>query len=106
MHPGLLKLGQAFGGPTESMGRSIVAGCGRSNNLAKAYSHTALSSLRSWFRTVLGGDNCVEGEATDLAAPSANEVFQGTTTAHNQDRLKPNTGLKTGTFVDDTTMIM
>ena len=34
--PRLLKLGFACGGPTESMGRSIVAGCGRSGSLAKA----------------------------------------------------------------------
>ena len=49
--PMLLKLGSAYGGPTESRGIGIVAGCGRAGNLAKSYSHTALDYLRLWFKT-------------------------------------------------------
>ena len=102
--PRLLKLGQAYSQPTESMGRSIVAGCGRSGNLAKAYSHTALDNLRTWFKEILGGDNCIEGEPTDGDAPSAGTQFIGN--AVNPSPVGPNCGLKSGTFVDDTTMLM
>ena len=100
----LLKLGFAYGGPTESRGKGIVAGCGRSNNLAKCYSHTALEYLRSCFKKEVGGDNAVEGDATDTAAPSATDLFIGNATGRRP--VTPNSGLKSGTFVDDTTMIV
>ena len=48
--PMLLKLGPAYGGPTESRGIGIVAGCGRSGGVAKGYSHLALDSLRSYIK--------------------------------------------------------
>ena len=70
--PMLLKLGLAYGGPTESRGKGIVAGCGRSNNLAKSYSYSALDHLRSWFKKAIGGDNSIAGDATDTNTPSAN----------------------------------
>ena len=94
--PRLLKLGLAYSQPTESMGRSIVAGCGRSGNLAKSYSHTALDNLRTWFKEIIGGDNCIEGEPTDGDAPSARRdslatlptpPLYGLTAASNQGRL-------------------
>ena len=50
----LLKLGVAYGGPTEARGNGIVAGCGRSDTMAKGYSHTALEQLRAWFYDELG----------------------------------------------------
>ena len=58
--PMLPKLGVAYGGLTESRGIGIVAGCGRSSNVAKSYSHTALDHLRAWFKRVLHGDNGIE----------------------------------------------
>ena len=100
----LLKLGSAYGGPTESRGTGIVAGCGRGNNLAKSYSHSALDYIRSWFKTDIGGDNAIEGDATDAKAPSAAATFIGNAT--HRDPVLPKSGLKSGTFVDDASMIM
>ena len=72
--------------------------------MAKSYSHTALEYLRSWFKKEVGGDNAVEGDATDTVAPSANDHFIGN--AKGRGPVAPNAGFKSGTFVDDTTMIM
>ena len=99
----LLKLGVAYGGPTESRGIGIVAGCGRSGNLANSYSHTALDHLRAWFKKVLHGDNGIE-EDEERPTPVGPPTQLGT--AHVVRPVAPNCGLKTQTFVDDTTMIM
>ena len=100
----LLKLGSAYGGPTESRGIGFFAGCGRAGNLAKSYSHSALEYLRLWFKADIGGDNSIEVTATDAKASSATALFVGN--ASQRGPLLPNAGLKSGTFVDDTSMIM
>ena len=100
----LLKLGVAYGGPTEARGNGIVFGCGRSGTMAKGYSHSALDYLRSWFKTDIGGDNSIEGDATDAKAPSVAATFTGN--ANLRGPVAANSGLKPCTFVDDTTMIM
>ena len=102
--PMLLKLGVAYGDPTESRGIGIVAGCGRSGNLAKSYSHTALDYLRSWFKRVLHGDNGIEEEDSSMPSPLGPPTPLGI--AKGPRPVAANRGLKTQTFVDDTTMIM
>ena len=51
----------------------------------------------------MGGDNAIDGTATDAKASSATASCSGNS---RRGPLRPNAGLKSGTFVDDTSMII
>ena len=55
--PMLLKLGNVFEGPTNSRGRGIVAGCGRSGSMARGLTVRTLGKLRAFCQKLLGANN-------------------------------------------------
>lgn len=97
----LLTLGPAYGEPTESRGNGIAAGCGRPGGAAKAYSRSALDYLRIWIKDWLKCDNSV-----DTSTPSPEGPPVPLAPSSGPTPAGPHCGLKTETFVHDTTMIL
>ena len=58
--PMLLKRGQVFDGPTNSRGRGIVAGCGRSGSMARGLTVRTLGKLRTFCEKLLGVNNSLQ----------------------------------------------
>ena len=77
--PMLLKLGNVFEGPTNSRGRGIVAGCGRSGSMARGLTVRTLGKRRAFCQKLLGVNNSL---------------------------LEDGKGVKTEIYVDDATMVL
>ena len=89
--PRMLKMGKAVGKPIRSMGRGIVAGCKRSQSLAKCYTNRFVDGLRLSFHASL-----------------PKSARQG---AHKQNaaaelRGRKHAGMRVFQHVDDLTQIM
>ncbi len=52
--PRVLKMGKAISSKTSAMGRGIVAGCKRSQSLAKAYTNRDVDRLRQSYNHLRG----------------------------------------------------
>ena len=77
--PMLLKLGKVCDGPTNSRGRGIVAGCGRSGSMVWGLTVRTLGRLRNFCQRILHCNNSLQEEGK---------------------------GVRTTIYVDDATMVL
>ena len=89
--PRMLKMGKAVGKPIQSMGRGIVAGCKRSQSLAKCYTNRFVEGLRFSFHA-------------SLPKPARRGTHKENAAA--ELRSRKHAGLRVFQHVDDLTQIM